>query len=102
MNNVAPITKNSLRLLTILLKADATNQLTAIPISAISKKTNVSTVTVRNSIRSLMSHGYVDEGFTQRNARTYYVTKNGADMVHAILRDIKGGMRQWKYQIYYL
>ena len=94
MNNKTAITKNSLRLLTVILNADATNQLTAVPISTLSKKIDVSTMTIRNSIRSLMEWGYVSEGFTQRNARTYYVTKNGADRVHAILRDIKGGMRQ--------
>ena len=32
MNNKTAITKNSLRLLTVILNADATNQLTAVPI----------------------------------------------------------------------
>ena len=94
MNNKTAITKNSLRLLTVILNTEATNQLTAVPISTLSKKINVSTMTIRNSIRSLMEWGYVSEGFTQRNARTYYITKAGIAMVHEILKDVKGGVRQ--------
>ena len=94
MNNKTAITKNSLRLLTVILNAEATNQLTAVPISTLSKKIDVSTMTIRNSIRTLMEWGYVSEGFTQINARTYYITKTGIAMVHEILKDVKGGARQ--------
>ena len=94
MNNKTVITKNSLRLLTVILNAEATNQLSAVPISTISKKIDVSTMTIRNSIKSLIEWGYVGEGFIQKNAKTYYITKTGIAMVHEILKDVKGGVRQ--------
>lgn len=82
------MTKNALFVLNRIRKLGCINQLKSATISNIIKDLKLSQPTVRASINDLMEEGYVKEGFRQKNAKTYYITEEGAKFVTEIMSDI--------------
>lgn len=78
-------TKNDIYILRTISKAKALNELTGIPISTITKGSNLSPSKVRNTVKMLQLNELIKEGFMQRNAKTYYITKLGEELLKKLM-----------------
>lgn len=61
----------------------AINQLKSATIQKIIEKTGLSATKVRASIKLLQDEQLVDEGFMSKNAKTYYVTEKGKELLQS-------------------
>lgn len=83
------MTKNDMYILSAIKKIGATNSLNSTPISTLLKNVKISGSTVRSSIKKLIENKLVGVGYMQKNARTYYITKEGIELIHNLNREVK-------------
>lgn len=79
------ITKNDMHILDTIRKLKATNSLRGVPISSIVEKTKLSHTKIRSTTRLLLEENLIEEGFMQKNAKTYYITEKGTEMICGLL-----------------
>lgn len=96
-------TKHDIMILRGILKSGGVNELKSITINKLIEATKVSHTKIRSTIRMMLSLGYVKEGFMQRNAKSYYITKEGVQLLNELmgehnfgdkvdLSEVKGGV----------
>lgn len=73
--------KNDVRILNQIMKGSKGNKLFAVSIKGIADKTELSIPKVRITVKSLLANGYIEEGFMQRSAKTYYITQKGKEIL---------------------
>ena len=78
-------TKNDIYILNSILKNGGENELKSVSISTITKDTELSHTKVRATIKVLASGNYIKEGFMQKNAKTYFITDEGKEMLTKLL-----------------
>lgn len=83
------MTKNDMYILSAIKKIGATNSLNSTPISTLLKNVKISGSTVRSSIKKLIENKLVGVGYMQKNARTYYITKEGIELINNLNREVK-------------
>ena len=81
--------KNDILVLGTIKKVKATNSLKSVPVTTLLKEINLSHATIRSSIRLLIKNELVAEGYMQRNARTYYITQKGIDLINNLYKSVK-------------
>lgn len=81
--------KNDILVLGTIKKVKATNSLKSVPVTTLLKEINLSHATIRSSIRLLIKNELVTEGYMQRNARTYYITQKGIDLINNLYKSVK-------------
>lgn len=79
-------TKNDIFILDSIKTGDGTSKLKALPINTIISRSHLSHTKVRGTIRMLVSQGFINEGYMQKNAKTYFITKDGENF----LNEVKG------------
>lgn len=83
------MTKNDIYILGAIKKVDAINSLKSVPVSTLCKNVNLSHTKVRTSVKTLMENELVDEGYMQKNAKTYFITKKGLELINNLYADLK-------------
>ncbi|HAU85067.1 MAG TPA: hypothetical protein DCW90_06090 [Lachnospiraceae bacterium] len=83
------MTKNDMHILDAIRTCKAENALRGVPVSSLVPKTNLSHTKIRSSMKTLIAAGYVEEGFMQKNARTYYITESGIELIRKLLFEAK-------------
>lgn len=81
--------KNDILVLGTIKKVKATNSLKSVPVTTLLKEINLSHATIRSSIRLLIKNELVAEGYMQRNARTYYITEQGIELINNLYKGVK-------------
>ena len=75
------MTINDLLILNEINRNKATNSLTSVTVSTLSENVDLSHTKIRLAIKLLTENELVAEGYMQRNARTYYITQKGIDLI---------------------
>lgn len=83
------MTKNDLLILGTIKKIDAINSLKSVPVATILKNTNLGATKIRGALKLLMSEELINEGYMQKNAKTYYITEKGIELLNNLYADIK-------------
>lgn len=83
------MTKNDIFVLGTIKKIEATNSLKSVPLSTLLKNTNLSATKVRSTLKLLMTEELIEEGYMQKNAKTYYITEKGMELLSNLYADIK-------------
>lgn len=74
-------TKNDIMILGKMADVDAVNKLKSCTVNNIIEKTKLSNTKIRAAVKTLLSVGLIDEGYMQKNAKTYYITAAGLDFL---------------------
>ena len=75
------MTMNDLLILNEINRNKATNPLTSVTVSTLSENVDLSHTKIRLAIKLLTKNELVTEGYMQRNARTYYITQKGIELL---------------------
>ena len=78
-------TKYDILILRSIYKTGGVNELKSVTINKLTEKTKISHTKIRGTIKMLISLGYVKEGFMQKNAKAYYATKEGIELVEQLM-----------------
>lgn len=73
--------KSDLTILGKIEQAGAVNKLKSVTVHSIIAKTGLSATKVRAALALLQDAHYIEEGFMQKNAKTYYITQAGLDFL---------------------
>jgi predicted transcriptional regulator len=73
------LSKSEINVLQVLQKSNIINESSAVKISTLAEKTNLSYYTVRNIIKSLYIAGLCSKGRKDGNGETYYLTNLGQE-----------------------
>lgn len=83
------MTKNDIYILGSIKKIDAINPLKSVPVSSLCSNINLSHTKIRASIKTLIANELVNEGYMQKNAKTFYITQKGIDLLNSLYADLK-------------
>lgn len=83
------MTRNDLLILNEINRNKATNSLTSVTVSTLSENVDLSHTKIRLAIKLLTENELVAEGYMQRNARTYYITQKGIDLINNLYKSVK-------------
>lgn len=78
------MTKNDLLILSEIKKNNAINSLNGVTVSVLSESINLSHTKIRGAIKLLIAEELVLEGYMQGNARTYYITEKGINLLNEL------------------
>lgn len=78
-------TKNDVLILNQIKKCGGINKLKSISIMTLVKCTGLSHTKIRGTIRVLLSDGYILDGLMQKNAKTYYITTKGLEVLNELI-----------------
>ena len=93
-------TKNDIFILDAIRTSGGISKLTGVPISTIVKKSKLSHTKVRNTVKILQSRSLIEEGFMQKNAKTYFITNNGKLLLSELIScsEENTNSREFKYK----
>lgn len=91
-------TKNDIFILDAIRKSGGVSELTGVPISTIVKASKLSHTKVRSTVKVLQSRGLVNEGFMQKNAKTYFITNEGSYLLSTLIVSSEDNKREFKYE----
>lgn len=73
--------QSDFELLEVMVKAKSFGPYQGLTIKELVEKSNYSHTKIRSSMRVLIANKYLQEGFMNRNAKTYYVTDEGIELM---------------------
>ena len=77
-------TKNDIKILWKIADMKATNRLLSCSVNTIIDKCNLSNTKVRATIKILLTDTLIEEGFRNKNAKSYYLTEKGINFLREL------------------
>lgn len=81
------MSKNDYKILMVLFRNKCTTEFLSYTRKDLAEKTGLSLDKVRNTIQKFKKINYVNEGFLNHQAKTYYITEEGIKKIKEIVKE---------------